>query len=288
MEGIEDKDKEYKKRKAKIPLHKYVGETCRSLYERAREHMNDLQQLKPESHMLKHVVDKHEGMDIEKVKFGVRSAFERQLLESVIIQQERESHSLLNSRAEYNRCAVPRLSTKIGDNNYKKFEKEMEKDKEKNSYLESKIRDLRKSRNIERRNIPRRKDEPALKRRKMETGHKEIKESVQIRNVCESEKRKQEEIELPPNKRMKPLEVQSRIELLSKVPGRVPVSPQTTTSSSPSSGWVPVSPLAGRNLVGDNDEDEPPKYPDDMMNNKGEKVIFIEWEDKIKRVQRES
>ena len=96
-------------------------------------------------------------------------------MESVIIQQERHHH-LLNSRAEYNRCAVPRLTTKIGDFHYKKWEEETEKEKEKEEELEEKIRKMRKERNKTRRN-PKNIKEPAGKRQKMdETEYKERRE----------------------------------------------------------------------------------------------------------------
>ena len=131
-----------------------------------------MEQLKPCSHMLKHLLDKHEDEDHGEIVFNARvlnyckSSFDRQVLESVKIQQER-GHNLLNSKAEYNRSAVPRLTIKIGEKQYKKWEKEVEKDKEKNEELEGKIRDLRKKRNKERRN-PGRVEGPAMKRRKME------------------------------------------------------------------------------------------------------------------------
>jgi hypothetical protein len=35
---------------------------------------------------------------------------------------------LFNSKSEYKRCAVSGLTTKIGDNNYKKWEKDLEKE----------------------------------------------------------------------------------------------------------------------------------------------------------------
>ena len=75
-----------------------------------------------------------------------KSSFERQILESVTIQKERHHH-LLNSKAEYNRSAVPRLTTKIGEKQYKKWEKEAEKDIEKHEELEEKIRNMSKQRN---------------------------------------------------------------------------------------------------------------------------------------------
>ena len=117
----EDEEKEEgmkKKLKDKIKVHKYIGETARSVYERSREHLSDMQQLKPCNHLLKHILDKHEEENHEEIVFNLRvlsycqSSFERQILESVIIQKERDHH-LLNSKAEYNRSAVPRLTTKI-------------------------------------------------------------------------------------------------------------------------------------------------------------------------------
>ena len=130
-----------------------------------------MEQLKPCSHLLKHVLDMHQNENPEEIKFSVRvlsyckSSFERQIMESVIIQRERH-HNLLNSKAEYNRSAVPRLTTKIGEKQYKKWEKEAEKDMEKNEQLEEKIRQMRKMRNKTRRN-PTPKDVPASKRRKI-------------------------------------------------------------------------------------------------------------------------
>ena len=57
---------------------------------------------------------------MDKVEFGMqvvkytRSSFERQILESVQIQQERGHHHLLNSKSEYNRCLIPRLTAQLG------------------------------------------------------------------------------------------------------------------------------------------------------------------------------
>jgi hypothetical protein len=119
-------------------------------------------QLKPSGNLLKNV------QEIGKIKFGVKvvkktkSSFERQIQESVFREQERQ-HSLLNSRAEYNLCAVPRLTTKIGDSNYNKWEEKTEKEREKEDKLEEKIRKMRKERNKTKRN-PKNLKEPAGKR----------------------------------------------------------------------------------------------------------------------------
>ena len=66
----------------------------------------DLAQLRSCTHMLKHIVGEHPEQDMGEVKFGMkvlkytRSSFERQIMESVLIQQEKEQHQLLNSRTE--------------------------------------------------------------------------------------------------------------------------------------------------------------------------------------------
>ena len=102
--------------------------------------------------MLKHVVDKHEGEDKSKIQFWIRvikyskSSYERQINESLMIQANR-NHHLLNSRSEYNRCAVRRLACKLGDREFKLFEKEVEKDIKKEESQVSKIRTLVKERN---------------------------------------------------------------------------------------------------------------------------------------------
>ena len=100
------------------------------------------------SHLLKHTVEMHPGEELDKIKFGIRivktakSSFERQIFESVEIQENRHHH-LLNSRSEYNRCAVPRLMCKLGDGAYKQYEKETEKEIAKEEDLMSKIRQMR-------------------------------------------------------------------------------------------------------------------------------------------------
>ena len=65
---------------------------------------------------------------VKILKF-MKSNFKRQILESVLIQDNRE-HNLMNSKTEYNRCAVPRLTIKLGENVFKKWE-ENDKDEEK-------------------------------------------------------------------------------------------------------------------------------------------------------------
>ena len=73
------------------------------------------------SHMLKHNLQYHEGESLESMDFNMRvirynkTAFARQIQEAVEIQTNRLSHFILNSRSEFNRCAIPLLSLKLGD-----------------------------------------------------------------------------------------------------------------------------------------------------------------------------
>ena len=103
--------------------------------------------------MLKHVLLNHPEQDMEHVAFGMKilrtckSSFERQIFESVAIQQERKEHYILNSRTEYNRCSIPRLSTQVGDKEFEKYSKELKEEKEQEEKLEQMARKIRKERN---------------------------------------------------------------------------------------------------------------------------------------------
>ena len=122
--------------------------------------------------MLKHIVDVHGGEHLDKIDFRMKvlefhkSAFERQISESVRIQNNR-AHNILNSKSEFNRCALPRLGLKLGA---REFEKENEKNREeekKEKTIEQIIKEMKKERNAQR---PRRKkkESSAPKRRKIE------------------------------------------------------------------------------------------------------------------------
>ena len=156
VDELEITEKEKAELKRKVKLYKYIGETSRSSFERSWEHLNDLTSLSSKSHMLKHIVAVHPEQNINEVKFGFkiirtcRTSFERQIFESVAIQQNRQEHHMLNSRAEYNRCSLPRLSTQLGDLQYKQYNTELETEKKQDEELEKKIRMLRKAKNKER------------------------------------------------------------------------------------------------------------------------------------------
>ena len=164
---------------ARIKLFKYIGESSRSKFERGWEHVYDLTSLKSSSHMLKHVVNTHPEQDLHEVHFGMKiirtckTSFERQIFELVAIQQEREHHHILNSRSEYNRCSLPRLSTQMGDNEYKKLSEELALEKQQEEQIESKIRNLRKQRNKERL-VPSKTENAGTKRRKINENNEYI------------------------------------------------------------------------------------------------------------------
>ena len=92
----EESEEEANKKIEKIRLHKYIGETARSAYERGWEHQEALRKLEEDSHLLKHVAHYHQGVPMEEIRFGMRvkryarTALERQVLESVLIQDERQ------------------------------------------------------------------------------------------------------------------------------------------------------------------------------------------------------
>ena len=99
--------KKVNEEKRKEKRYIYIGETNRSVYERGIEHKNDINACKTSSHMLRHLLDVHEEEeeDWDNIKFGMRilkntrTAFERQILESVTIQKCRGQH-IMNNKAE--------------------------------------------------------------------------------------------------------------------------------------------------------------------------------------------
>ena len=130
---------------------KYIGESARSAYERGANHLNDRKTLDLGSHMLKHALQCHEKEDPHGVKFHMKvleyhkSSLERQISEAVLIQEQRKSGSILNSKSEYNRSSIPRLGVKMGHKAYKtrkEFEEEVELDDDE-KIVEDKIRKMR-------------------------------------------------------------------------------------------------------------------------------------------------
>ena len=137
-----------------IRVHKYIG-----AYERGWEHQEALRKLDEDSHLLKHVAHYHQSTPLEDIKFGMRvknyakTALERQVLESVLIQEERKQHNIMNRKSEYNRCSLPRLTTRIGTKEYdKERTKQAEEDKEAEKMIRDEIGRRRKEKCQNRRN----------------------------------------------------------------------------------------------------------------------------------------
>ena len=103
------------------------------------------------------------------MKFGMlvikftRNSFERQILESVCIQQN-TSHNIFNSRSEYN-SSLPRLSIRLGDKEFKKYEKELENAKQKEEELERRIQEMRKTRSKNRKTRTKQINAPPKRRK---------------------------------------------------------------------------------------------------------------------------
>ena len=176
----EDKfSKEGKKRideeKRRTRRYRYIGETNRSPYERGVEHQNDVGACKTSSHMLRHLIDVHEAEeeDWDQIKFGMRivkstqSAFERQIMESVEIQKARKTSYILNAKSEYNRCALPRLTAKLGEKDLERWRKADREEMEKEASLEEKIRMRKKAKAKDRGNANRRMEQGQPSRKKM-------------------------------------------------------------------------------------------------------------------------
>ena len=91
----------------------YIGETSRSIQERALEHHADLRNKREKSHMYKHRVLHHEDKEtpfLMKVISFHKSALSRQAAEAVRIRRRGGEGSILNSKAEFNRSYIPRLT----------------------------------------------------------------------------------------------------------------------------------------------------------------------------------
>ena len=134
---------------AGIKIYKYIGESSRSSFARGKNHLDDARLLSSGSHMLKHYLDRHLGERMEDMVFRMkvlhfkRSAFERQVHESVIIQQTRSHHHLLNSRSEFNRCSIPRLTVKLGEKEMGDMANTLRQEQKKEDDIERVIRDMK-------------------------------------------------------------------------------------------------------------------------------------------------
>ena len=99
----------------------YVGETSRTVQERAMEHWRAAKGSKKEkegSHMKKHMELFHGGGEptfVMRVVQFHRTALSRQCGEAIRIMRRGGAGSVLNSKAEFNRCYIPRLKVEEQD-----------------------------------------------------------------------------------------------------------------------------------------------------------------------------
>ena len=147
-------------------VFRYIGETSRSAWERAEEHWKDLEFKRPKSHMLRHVVEHHQGVEPEKIDFRIqilsshRSAFERQIREAVLIERYDGQYSM-NSKLEYSRTVIPKIKLKMGEKQEKESPR-ITKEKE----IVEKIKILQAEFNNKKRN--KRTDQHTIKRLKLD------------------------------------------------------------------------------------------------------------------------
>ena len=107
----------------------YVGETSRSIQERALEHWGAARWKEEKSHMAKHQAMVHGGEDPEfvfKIVSHHRTALNRQVREAVRIGRRGGAGRILNSKAEFNRCHIPRLIIEEEDEESRKSRIEKE------------------------------------------------------------------------------------------------------------------------------------------------------------------
>ena len=108
-----------------------MGESSRSIMERSKEHWAGYVGAKEDNHILRHQQITHRGADPPKFVMRVvshhRSALERQVSEAVRIRRRGGAGNILNSRAEFNRCHIPRLVVEEEDTDTKQKRKEVER-----------------------------------------------------------------------------------------------------------------------------------------------------------------
>ena len=91
----------------------YVGESSRSMYERGKEHVKDGKDHGEDSHQWKHWTTEHPDLGGDpqfrlKIVKVFSDPLTRQLAEAVRIEQR--GQNILNSKSEFSRCRVPRLT----------------------------------------------------------------------------------------------------------------------------------------------------------------------------------
>ena len=108
----------------------YVGESSRSIQERAGEHWGAAKKGEEDSHMVRHQAMEHVGEPpsfLFKVISTHKTALSRQIKEAVRIRRRGGAGSILNSKSEHNRCHIPRLVVDKEDEDRKKQRLSLEK-----------------------------------------------------------------------------------------------------------------------------------------------------------------
>ena len=151
----------------------YIGETARTAFERGLEHAQAYNDLHEESHMAKHAVTEHAGMPAPifsmKVLKGHTSPMTRQIHEAVLIH--RNESVCINSKGQYNRCQLPRLTVKMG-------KKVMEDNDSTKEWTDDEIRDALKAELRKRKDEQ--KPEPRPRKRRKTTGVKTTRKTTRL------------------------------------------------------------------------------------------------------------
>ena len=122
--------------------------------------------------MLKHCLIKHEEKNPDEVKFGMRlrqqfkTALERQVAEAVAIFEEKERGTeLMNSKSEFNRCALPRIQA--GDS--KELLEQLQEEDTAEKEIMCRIRCMLKRKKLEKRKKKKKEKEKESNEEKKET-----------------------------------------------------------------------------------------------------------------------
>ena len=138
-----------------------MGETSRSLYERAKEHQKDRNDLSDKSHQIKHWLTDHKDLTTPpafryKLIQSFQDPMSRQLAEAVRI--DLRGPNVLNSKTEYNRCKVPRV--KVDFEEWKTSKEQERSGQEENHHLEKELENSLQERDLKRKSEEKLKSRP--------------------------------------------------------------------------------------------------------------------------------
>ena len=125
------------------------------------------------------------------------------LLQNLLLKKALKQ-KLMNSKAEFNRCSIPRLCMKMGEKEYSARGKEKKIEEEKEVEIVEKIRILRKNINKHRHERLPDKNQPKRKKRKLETS------AEYMREITEEEEYIEEQMEKNIEKRQKEIDRRKR------------------------------------------------------------------------------